>query len=37
MEKICVLGAGSWGSALALSLHKKGYEVIMWTLKRRTS
>lgn len=32
MEKICVLGAGSWGSALALVLAKKGYEVIMWTL-----
>ncbi|MGL5694983.1 MAG: NAD(P)H-dependent glycerol-3-phosphate dehydrogenase [Peptostreptococcaceae bacterium] len=32
MEKICVLGAGSWGSALALSLAKKGYEVQMWTL-----
>jgi len=22
MEKMCVIGAGSWGSALALSLHK---------------
>jgi glycerol-3-phosphate dehydrogenase (NAD(P)+) len=32
MEKICVLGAGSWGSALALVLAKKGYEVNMWTL-----
>ena len=32
MEKICVLGAGSWGSALALVLAKKGYEVSMWTL-----
>ena len=32
MEKMCVLGAGSWGSALALSLAKKGYEVSMWTL-----
>ena len=37
MEKICVLGAGSWGSALGLSLAKKGYEVCMWTLRRRTS
>ncbi|WP_027701492.1 NAD(P)H-dependent glycerol-3-phosphate dehydrogenase [Metaclostridioides mangenotii] len=31
MEKVCVLGAGSWGSALALVLAKKGYEVCMWT------
>lgn len=31
MEKICVLGAGSWGSALALELAKKGYEISMWT------
>ena len=34
MEKICVLGAGSWGSALALSLAKKGYNVMMWTLSQ---
>lgn len=34
MEKVCVLGAGSWGSALALVLAKKGYEVIMWTLSK---
>lgn len=31
LEKICVLGAGSWGSALALELAKKGYEISMWT------
>jgi glycerol-3-phosphate dehydrogenase (NAD(P)+) len=31
VEKVCVLGAGSWGSALALVLAKKGYEVCMWT------
>ncbi|SHH11853.1 NAD(P)H-dependent glycerol-3-phosphate dehydrogenase [Tepidibacter thalassicus] len=30
MEKICVLGAGSWGSALAILLSKKGYEVSLW-------
>jgi len=34
MQKICVLGAGSWGSALALSLAKKGYNVTMWTLSQ---
>ncbi|MGL4913745.1 MAG: NAD(P)H-dependent glycerol-3-phosphate dehydrogenase [Romboutsia sp.] len=32
MEKVCILGAGSWGSALGLVLAKKGYEVNMWTL-----
>ena len=32
MEKVCVLGAGSWGSALGLVVAKKGYEVNMWTL-----
>ncbi|MDR0879978.1 MAG: NAD(P)H-dependent glycerol-3-phosphate dehydrogenase [Clostridioides sp.] len=31
MEKVCVLGAGSWGSALALVLADKGIEVEMWT------
>lgn len=31
MEKLCVLGTGSWGTALALSLAKKGYEVVMWS------
>lgn len=31
MEKMCVIGAGSWGSALALSLHKNGHKVYMWT------
>lgn len=34
MEKLTVLGAGSWGSALALSLAKKGYNVTMWTLNQ---
>ena len=32
MAKVCVLGTGSWGSALGLTLAKKGYEVSMWTL-----
>ncbi|SCH14843.1 Glycerol-3-phosphate dehydrogenase [NAD(P)+] [uncultured Clostridium sp.] len=34
MEKLTVLGAGSWGSALALGLAKKGYNVTMWTLNQ---
>lgn len=32
MNKVCVLGAGSWGTALALVVAKKGYNVSMWTL-----
>ena len=31
MDKVCVIGLGSWGSALALTLCKNGYEVHMWT------
>jgi glycerol-3-phosphate dehydrogenase (NAD(P)+) len=27
---ICVIGAGSWGTALAISLAKKGYYVRLW-------
>lgn len=30
MEKIAVLGAGSWGTALAIVLGKKGYPVSLW-------
>jgi len=30
MEKIVVMGAGSWGTALAILLAKKGYEVVIW-------
>ena len=29
MEKIVVIGAGSWGTALAVVLAKKGYQVVM--------
>lgn len=28
--KICVIGAGSWGTALAISLSKKGHDVSLW-------
>ena len=31
MRKISVIGAGSWGSALALSLYKNNHKVYMWT------
>lgn len=30
MKKIAVLGAGSWGTALALLLAKKGFQVHLW-------
>lgn len=30
MEKIVVMGAGSWGTALAILLAKKGNEVVVW-------
>lgn len=28
--KISILGAGSWGSAIAILLAKKGYEISLW-------
>ncbi len=31
MQKLAVLGAGSWGTANAISLSKKGYKVDLWT------
>jgi glycerol-3-phosphate dehydrogenase (NAD(P)+) len=30
VEKITVLGAGSWGTALAVLLSEKGYDVCLW-------
>lgn len=30
MEKVVIVGAGSWGTALGLLLAHKGYEVVMW-------
>lgn len=32
MKKMCVLGAGSWGTALALVLAENGNKVALWTL-----
>ena len=32
MAKISVLGAGSWGTALAVALHKNGHEVTIWSI-----
>lgn len=32
MAKIGIMGAGSWGTALALLLHKNGHEVTVWSI-----
>jgi len=31
MERISVIGAGSWGTALAVILAEKGYDISLWT------
>lgn len=31
MAKVSIIGAGSWGTALALLLHKNGNEVTIWS------
>ncbi len=30
MERVVILGAGSWGTALGMVLARKGHEVLMW-------
>lgn len=30
MKKVCIMGAGSWGTAQALLLHQNGFEVTIW-------
>lgn len=32
--RISILGAGSWGTALAIILHSNGHEVTLWEYKR---
>lgn len=34
MKKICVLGSGSWGTALAAMLNKCGHEVSLWSRRQ---
>ena len=33
MAKIGIIGAGSWGTALALLLHKNGHRVKVWSYR----
>ncbi len=32
MSKVSVIGAGSWGTALSLLLHKNGHQVTVWSI-----
>ena len=32
--KVCVVGSGAWGTALAIRLHNNGHEVTMWTFEK---
>ena len=33
MAKVAILGAGSWGTALAVLLHNNGHEVVLWSAR----
>ena len=35
MKKISVLGAGSWGTALAMLLDENGHEVTIWSIDEK--
>ena len=32
MADISIIGAGSWGTALAVLLHKNGHKVTVWSI-----
>ena len=32
MADISIIGAGSWGTALAVLLHKNGHRVTVWSI-----
>ncbi|MBO7244594.1 MAG: NAD(P)-dependent glycerol-3-phosphate dehydrogenase [Alphaproteobacteria bacterium] len=36
MKKIAVIGAGAWGTALAITAHNAGNQVIMWAFENET-
>jgi len=36
-KSVAVIGAGSWGTALAISLAESGHDVRMWTRKREAA
>ena len=35
MEKIGIMGAGSWGTALAVLLDKNGHDVTVWSIDKK--
>ncbi len=35
MANVAVIGAGSWGTALALLLHKNGHQVTVWSIDEK--
>lgn len=35
MKKVGILGAGSWGTALALLLHNNGHDVTIWSIDKK--
>ncbi len=35
MAKVGVIGAGSWGTALALLLNKNGHDVTIWSIQKK--
>lgn len=35
MASVGVIGAGSWGTALALLLHKNGHEITVWSIDEK--
>ena len=32
--RVCVVGSGAWGTALAIRLHKNGHDVTVWTYEK---
>ncbi|MDE5598271.1 MAG: NAD(P)-binding domain-containing protein, partial [Lachnospiraceae bacterium] len=35
MADIAIIGAGSWGTALALLLHRNGHKVTVWSIMEK--